>query len=121
MTATVSIYTIEKENVLNIPAGALTFVPSSEKSKSGQSNNSSNNKSVYVLQNGQPVQKNIVVGVSTGTVVEVCEGLNEGDEVITGQNLVGGKNDMMDSTQGAPEGESSPFMPQRPGGNKNKK
>ena len=46
---------------------------------------------------------------------------NEGDEVITGQNLVGGKNDMMESAQGAPEGESSPFMPQRPGGNKNKK
>ena len=121
LTATVSIYTIEKDNVLNIPAGALTFVPSEEKGKNQQINNSSNNKTVYVLENGQPVQKNIVVGVSTGTVVEVCEGLNEGDEVITGQNLLGGKNGMMDSAQGAPEGESSPFMPQRPGGNKNKK
>ncbi|MBQ7824451.1 MAG: efflux RND transporter periplasmic adaptor subunit, partial [Bacteroidaceae bacterium] len=116
LTATVSIYTIEKDNVLNIPAGALSFVPASEVNKTTQINNSSNNKSVWILQNGQPVQKNITVGVSTGTVVEVSDGLNEGDEVITGQQA-----SIMEVPEGTPSGENSPFMPKRPGGNRNKK
>lgn len=119
LTATASIYTIEKDNVLNIPAGALTFVPASENEnshKTTQTNNSSNKKTVWVFENGTPVQKNITVGVSTGTVVEVYEGLTEGEEVITGQHAVA-----VSSPEEASSGEKSPFMPSRPGRNNNKK
>ena len=70
--------------------------------------------SVWIHQNNQLVQRIIKTGLNNNTQVEVLEGLTLNDEVVTGtQNTdIGPVNK---------ETSSSPFMPKRPGGDKNKK
>lgn len=57
----------EKENVLLIPADALTA--------------NASGTYVYVLQNGERVKRTIVTGVRTSGQVEVVSGINEGEIV----------------------------------------
>lgn len=65
---------------------------------------------VWVLQGKKLIQKRIKTGLNDNTHVEVLEGLNENDVVISG--MEGGL-----STAPA-AAASSPFMPKRPGGNR---
>lgn len=75
MTANVLINTDKKENVIRVPARAVLT-----DTKAGR-------KYVKVLANGQPIEKDIEVGIKgDGGMVEVLTGLNEGDEVILKTN-----------------------------------
>ncbi|HYC28765.1 MAG TPA: efflux RND transporter periplasmic adaptor subunit, partial [Chitinophagaceae bacterium] len=68
--------------------------------------------SVWVKQGNNIVQKNIKTGLDDNTQVQVLEGLSANDEVLTGTSGV-----QQLSAKGA-AAQSSPFMPQRPGGNR---
>jgi len=65
---------------------------------------------VWVLQGKKLIQKRIKTGLNDNTHVEVLEGLNENDVVISG--MEGGSAGMPAAAA------SSPFMPKRPGGNR---
>jgi hypothetical protein len=41
-------------------------------------------KTVYILQNGKPVQREVEIGMADGSNTEIVRGLAEGDLVITG-------------------------------------
>lgn len=96
MTAQVSIVTNRQENVLRIPAGALRFRPPTEPVKS-QSASVSNGKTdqakakpvavnprVYLVGADDRLQaREIKVGVSDGRYVQVLEGLEAGEAVVT--------------------------------------
>jgi HlyD family secretion protein len=118
MTANITIYTSESTNALLIPVKAIKYSPDSM-GKNYQILNSDrkllpNENSVWIHQNNQLVQRIIKTGLNNNTQVEVLEGLTLNDEVVTGtQNTdIGPVNK---------ETSSSPFMPKRPGGDKNKK
>lgn len=123
LTANVTIYTLEKDNVLTVNTKALKFIPDENmaggdgivlhfvKAEVGLQ------KTVWV-KNGQVLeQKMIRTGSVSGSQFEVEEGLNEGDEVVLAMEVAKGKQTVAAKQE---SGETSPFMPQRPGQNKKK-
>lgn len=125
LTATVSVYTLEKDQVLTIPSKALKFVPDQAIAEAGgvilkpvHVENPALQKTVWV-KNGQALEeKEIQVGTSTTSMIEILGGLTEGQEVITGMETAGEQK--MGPLQGG-SAESSPFMPKHPGSEKKAK
>lgn len=124
LTATVSIYTLEKENVLTVPSKALKFVPDEALAAANgitlspvHVENSALQKTVWV-KNGQALEeKEIQVGTTLNSLIEVAGGLTEGEEIVTTMERAG-KQAVGEPQQG--ETESSPFMPKHPGSDKKK-
>jgi HlyD family secretion protein len=145
MTANITVYTKEDTNALLIPAKALKFKPDASLEKqfkiiplvadssssphhtrknndtSARKRNDSTNvvkrikAMVWIKKDDSLTQKKIVTGLNDDTNVEVLYGLTVNDEVVTGTENTGAKNKTTSSAQ------KSPFMPQRPGNNNNKK
>ncbi len=92
MTATVSINTDERKGVLTVPNAALRFSPPSNEKRSllnGPPDSEvrtadSDKPHVWVLENGQPVEVFVEVGLTDGTNTEVSSPqLSEAEKVIT--------------------------------------
>ena len=90
LTATITIYTLEEDDVLSVPTKALRFSPDPEIMKSlgitveGEATRSDSTKNVWV-RNGdtiRPVQ--VVAGNTSGDRTGISGVLKDGDEVITG-------------------------------------
>ncbi|MCH7641233.1 efflux RND transporter periplasmic adaptor subunit [Patescibacteria group bacterium] len=79
MSVTVEIILSSKPNVLVVPAGAISQFQ-------GQA-------IVRVLVNGQPQEREVEIGLTTPTQVEILNGLEEGETVITGQRQTGGEGE----------------------------
>lgn len=80
MSATATIYLDKKENVLRVPAEAVT-------TENGRS-------IVQVMVNGQSQIKPVKIGLTTDRWVEVVEGLQEGEEVIIASSASSGNRQM---------------------------
>lgn len=122
MTANISIYTMERENILTIPNKALRFVPDVPLLESigltvshPSTTAPAGKKLVWVKQDNQLEPKLITVGTSSSNMTEVKEGLNENDEVAVDLTSL-----LPDLPTEAATGERSPFMPGPPGSNKKK-
>jgi HlyD family secretion protein len=101
MTATASIATQHRHNVLLAPNAALRFVPPAasakqgglglhfgppgdDKNKTAESALKGKSQQLWVLRNGQPVAVPVTVGITNGQLTEILGGdLHEGDQVIT--------------------------------------
>ena len=131
MTANLTITIDERNDVLKVPNSALRFTPQDRQRQGGQGagqgqrrqrpqgdNGANNNfapasapvlagqtRIVWVLgQDNKPERRRIKVGLSDGAATEVVEGeLNEGDMVITGQQVSGSGNSAQ-SNQSRPPG-----------------
>ena len=125
LTATVSIYTLEKNNVLTIPPKALKFMPDLAFTEANgivlkpiHVDNSALQKTVWV-KNGQTLEeKEVQTATATTSLLEITGGLAEGDEIVVAMEQSGKK------AMGTPqpgETESSPFMPKPPGQDKKSK
>ena len=112
LTATVSIYTLEKNGVLTIPTEALTFTPDNQPNMERQG---SKNNRVWVLNGVQATPKEIQIGSQSSTLTEIVSGLSEGETVIlsgsSGNATSSSSKDTADNNS-----NSSPFMPKRPSG-----
>lgn len=120
LTANVTIYTLERENVLTVPTKSLRFVPEEEllvgtglTATNSAQEAPAGKRLVWTKQGQQLSPKVISVGSTSGSMIEVTDGLTEGEEIA------------VDLTSDAPAQvaeatEQSPFMPSRPGGNKKK-
>ena len=71
MTATVNISLQKRENVLTVPNGAIR--------REGAK------KVVFVLQNNQPIQREVKTGWKDSTYTEILSGLQEGERVVIGE------------------------------------
>ena len=125
LTATVSIYTLEKNNVLTIPPKALKFMADQALAEANgivlkpiHVDNSALQKTVWV-KNGQTLEeKEVQTATATTSLLEITGGLAEGDEIVVAMEQSGKK------AMGTPqpgETESSPFMPKPPGQDKKSK
>lgn len=117
LTANITIYTLERKGILTVPSKALRFVPdqqvSGEQAKSGQDDKSKlSQKSVWVKKGMIITENPVTVGITNGLMTEVTGGLAEGDEVVVSMAAAGAS---VVVTENAVRGESSPFMPKRPG------
>lgn len=120
LTANVNIYTLEENNVLVISAKALRFAPDTEIISQikdihiEQNPDLSGKKSVWIKTGNTISQRAISIGASDGINMQVLSGVDEGDDIITG---------IVQQSAAQPtesNGESSPFMPKRPGNEKKK-
>ncbi len=112
LTANITIYTMEKNDVLIVPAKALRFTPEGVEAPVSDPTNY-RAKTLWITHNGTLRSVAVTAGDSDGIFTEVTGEINEGDTVITGIGM--GIATQMQNPEG-----SSPFMPQPPG-QKNKK
>ena len=98
MSANVSIILKEKIDTLSVPNSAFRFRPidRNKNNAGGGMNGIMRPKaivaeiakpSVYVLENGKPVKREVEKGITDGERTEIKKGLKEGERVITGVNL----------------------------------
>lgn len=120
LTANVTIYTLERENVLVVPTKALRFIADESMlapigyTVKNASEEAPSGKRLIWQRIGQTLEpKLITVGTASGSMTEVTDGLNEGDEIVV--DLASAPAEQVKNNA-----EQSPFMPTPPGGNKKK-
>ena len=106
LTANVTIYTMEKNNVLTIPAKALRFMPNEALlSKGQQIEDTEAAQKVWTLEGNTFKAHAVETGTSNGILTEIISGINEGSEVLVDFKFSGGES----ADQG--QQTSNPFMP----------
>jgi len=110
LTANVTIFTLEKNGVLAVPAKALRFMPNEALLKEGQTIDDVEARTKVWTLDGNVFKAHAVeTGTTNGLLTEIISGIGEGTDVLTDFNISGGENPQEQATQ-------NPFMP-RPRGN----
>ena len=113
LTANVTIYSMQRDKVLCVPANALKFNPDQQLLPEGYTMTPSEAKDkVWVLRDHTLQAVPVTTGATGGSYVEIESGLKAGEKVVTGIS--------MGQAPGDDEEASNPFMPGPPG-KKNKK
>lgn len=117
MTASITVYTKEINNILLLSAQALSFQPDSivrmkYPVEGGPMAGSNKQAFVWLKKDSLLVHQPVTTGLSDETKVQILSGVTEHDEVVVGYEVANKK--------AAAKAASSPFMPKPPGGNKNK-
>ena len=112
LTANVTIFTMEKNNVLAVPAKALRFTPNEALlSKEQKIEDCRGDHKVWTLEGNTFRAHKVETGTSNGMQTEILAGVKEGTEVLVDFKISGG-----DATEQASQA-NNPFMPRRPGNN----
>jgi HlyD family secretion protein len=112
LTANVTIYTLEKNDVLAAPAKALRFMPTEALLSEGQSiEDVEAPTKVWTLEGNVFKAHAVQVGTTNGMLTEIISGISEGTEVLVDFTLSGGEEEAGQQAQ-------NPFMP-RPRNNRN--
>ena len=122
LTANVTIYTLDRKDVLCVPARALRFTP--EKPLIGEDDivkDSEGEHKLWTREGNTFTAHPVEIGISNGINTEIISGISEGTVVVTEATIgrMPGDTGTPEANQGA-NGEKSPFMPGPPGGNKKK-
>ncbi len=97
MTATVSIVTSRREQVLRVPNQALRFTPggpsAAQPGPSQAASSAGRNAQVWILRGGKPLAIGITTGLADDTYTEVLAGeLHSGDQVVIGEQRAAGSS-----------------------------
>ena len=107
LTANVTIFTAEKNNVLAVPSKALRFQPTEAMLADDETIETVEAPQKVWRQEGKVFKAYAVqTGTTNGTLTEIVSGLKEGDEVITEFQIVGGEEESTGQQQ-----QNNPFMP----------
>ncbi len=107
LTANVTIYTLEKNNVLAVPSKALRFTPNDAIMTDGETIDDVNAKNKLWTREGNTFKAHAVeIGTTNGTLTEIVSGISEGTEVLTDFNI----SQAQDGDE-EEETTSNPFMP----------
>ncbi|MBR1394295.1 MAG: efflux RND transporter periplasmic adaptor subunit [Prevotella sp.] len=113
LTANVTIFTLEKNGVLTVPAKALRFMPNEAFLEKGQTIEDVEAPTKLWTREGNTFKAHKVeTGTSNGMLTEIVSGISAGTEVLVDFNISGGEEAQEQQAQ-------NPFMP-RPKGNNNK-
>lgn len=117
LTANVTIYTLEKREVLTVPTKSLRFTPTELFLGEGDSVIDREGENKVWTREGKLLIAHVVkIGISNGLLTEIISGIEEGSIIVSDVSLEAGQEE---STPQAEQQESSPFMPSRSGkGNK---
>lgn len=113
LTANVTIYTMEKDNVLAVPSKALRFTPNEAFLEKRQKIvDCEGDHKLWTKENDTFKAHKVEIGSSNGLMTEITSGISEGTEVLVDFNISGGE------AESANPQASNPFMP-KPRNNKN--
>lgn len=138
MTASITVYTKEVNNILLVPAQALSFQPDSAVAKkyaiaggpptggkpgagappAGINAPPADGKKptfVWLKKDSSLVLQPVETGLTDETKVQILSGVTEADEVVTSYQVTNAEK------ASGSKGASSPFMPKPPGGNNKNK
>ena len=111
LTANVTIYTLEKNDVLAVPSKALRFIPNEALLTEQQSVEDCEGLfKVWTLEGDVFKAHSVEVGTNNGILTEIVSGVAEGTEILVDFSLSGGE-------MGADQQTTNPFMP-RPRNNR---
>ena len=107
LTANITIFTLEKTNVLAVPSKALRFKPNEALLQEDEKIDDidAENK-VWTLTNKVFKAHKVEVGTTNGIITEITSGINAGTEIITDFEIT-----VAEEEDGRP---SNPFMPRPP-------
>ena len=110
LTASVTIYTLEKNDVLAVPSKALRFMPNEAILKEGQViEDVEAPRKLWTLEGNKFKAHKVETGITNGMMTEITGGISAGTEVLVDFNISGPEMPQGQQTQ-------NPFMP-RPRGN----
>lgn len=114
LTANVTIYTLEKNDVLAVSSRALRFTPNEALLKDNQTIVDVKADHKVWTREGDTFKAHAVqIGTNNGTLTEILSGIKEGTEVLTDFSIGGNEEDE--------ERASNPFMPKPRNKQNNKK
>ena len=105
LTANVTIFTMEKDNVIAVPSKALRFTPNEALLQEGQQiEDIEAPAKVWTLDNNTFKAHAVETGTTNGMMTEITSGINEGTEVLVDFTLNNGETAEEHKT-------TNPFMP----------
>lgn len=115
MTASITVYTREVNNILLVSAQAVSFQPDStirmkypvSGEQPGGRIEAGKQSFVWLKKDSMLVHQPVVTGMTDETKVQIVSGITEADEVVTGYQVI----DKKSASKGT---SSSPFMPKAP-------
>ena len=116
LTANVTIYTLDRKNVLSVPARALRFTPEKPLiSENDIVKDCESEHKLWTREGNTFIAHPVTVGISNGVNTEIVSGIDEGATVVTEATIgrMPGEGPTADMPQ-EPSGEKSPFMPGPP-------
>lgn len=117
LTANVTIYTLERNNILSVPTKALRFTPAQEMLNPGEKIQDCQGVHKVWVREGKTIKAYAVkTGITNGTRTQIVSGIKAGAEVIT--EVKAATNTDNNQAEADNNSESSPFAP---GPRKNKK
>jgi len=109
LTANVTIFTLEKNDVLAVPARALRFEPNEALLQEGEQIKDVDAPAKVWTKDGQTFTAHKVeTGVTNGVYTEVISGIAAGTQLLTDFEIIGSKEEAQDNET------SNPFMPRPP-------
>lgn len=116
MTANLTIYTLEMDNIFAVPLKALNFQPQkSEDKESGLPApvylKEKAKNTLWILRDGKLIETSVELGLNNGVLQEIKSGLKKGDKVALQYQEV-------DTKEKEGSTEENPFMPKPPGSKK---
>ena len=113
LTANVTIFTLELNNVLAVPTKALRFTPNEALLQEGQQIADEEAPHKVWTKEGNTFKAHAVeIGTSNGMLTEIVSGIGEGTEVLVDFSINGGN-------EAQEQKASNPFMPRPKNNNKN--
>ena len=118
MTANLTIYTLELDNVIAVPLKAMKFEPLPEEDEESdlpqpEPLSIPAKNSVWVVRDGKLIETAVEVGVSNNIYQQITSGLKPGEKVaLQYQEIL--------KEHSGPKQSENPFMPKPPGANRNK-
>ena len=114
LTANVTIFTLEKNNVLAAPTKALRFMPNEALLQKGQQiEDVEAPQKIWTLEGNTFKAHKVETGTTNGMLTEIVSGISEGTEVLVDFTITGGDEEMPG------EQATNPFMPRPRGRNNN--
>ena len=124
LTANITIFTMEKEGIKTLPNNTFSFKPDIETMRRNgftvsenmaiSRNLKENEKIVWQQEDKMIRDKKVITGETDGINTEILSGLSDSDLIITNMKTVSQIPASINASS-----EKSPFMPQRPGSQKN--
>lgn len=122
MTANLSIYTLELDNITAVPLKALKFNPElaedDDKDEKGLPKpvplDSVCKNSVWILRDGKLIETPVQLGLANNIYQQITGGLKNGDQIAL-------QYTESESARKSSKGEQNPFMPKPPGSKKGDK
>lgn len=111
LTANVTIYTAERQNVVSVPSKALRFTPTKDLMKGIKIIDCNGKNKVWTKEGNTFRAHAVQIGMTDGINTEILSGIKQGQEVVTDCKAQATEPEETSSEQS----ESSPFQPKGPG------